>query len=84
MTRYTVVWVESARDELADIWINSADRDAIVAATQAVDGMLAEEPAERGNHLSEGLRSLFVPPLRVIFTVRDADRIAEILKVRSL
>jgi plasmid stabilization system protein ParE len=84
MTRYTVVWVDSAKDELAEVWMSSADREAVVAATQAIDGELAQDATTRGDELSEGLRSLFVPPLKVIFVVREPDRIVEILRVRSL
>jgi len=29
MTRYTVVWVESAQAELAELWISVQDRNAV-------------------------------------------------------
>ena len=32
MTRYTVVWLESALEELTDLWINARDRNAVAAS----------------------------------------------------
>jgi hypothetical protein len=43
MTRYTVVWLQSALEELADIWLQSPDRNNIAAATHRVDVVLAED-----------------------------------------
>jgi plasmid stabilization system protein ParE len=84
MTRYTVVWVRSAQDDLANLWLNAPDRNAVTTATHAIDQALGENAPSKGSDLREGLRSLFVPPLRAIFTVREDDRIAEVLRVRSV
>ena len=43
MTRYTVVWVQSAQDELADLWLNAPDRNAVTTAAHAIDQELGEE-----------------------------------------
>jgi hypothetical protein len=32
MMRYTVVWVESSLCELAQIWLDASDRDAVTIA----------------------------------------------------
>lgn len=84
MTRYTVVWVEGAQDDLAELWLNAADRNAVTAAAHAIDRELAEDAPVKGKELSEGLRSLFAAPLKAIFTVREDDRIAEVVRVRSI
>jgi len=84
MTRYTVVWVQSAQNELADIWLNATDRNAVTVATQLIDQELSENAPTKGNDLSEGLRSLFAPPIKVIFTVRKEDRLTEVLLVRII
>lgn len=84
MTRYTVVWVQSAVDELADIWLQAPDRNVVTAASHAIDQILAEDAPMKGTELSEGLRAIFVPPLRCIFTIREDDRIIEVLRVRVL
>jgi hypothetical protein len=84
MTRYTVVWVESALEELTELWLAASDRAAVTAATTAIDRELAEDAPQKGVELSEGLRALFSPPLRVIFEVRGPDRVAEVLRVKWL
>ncbi len=37
MTRYTVVWHQEARDELATLWIEASDRNAVGLAAGAID-----------------------------------------------
>jgi hypothetical protein len=39
-------------------------------------------PTTKGVELSEGLRALSQPPLRVLFSVNDLDRLVEVLRVR--
>ena len=82
MIRYTVVWVEDAQDELAELWTAATDRDAVTTATHAIDKELAEDPENKGVELSEGLRALYQFPLRVLFLVRDEDRIVDVLRVK--
>lgn len=84
MTRYTVIWVESAQNELAELWLNASDRNAVTTAANAIDQELGEDAPTKGTELSEGLRCLFSPPLKVIFTVREDDRIVEVLRVRNV
>ncbi len=84
MTRYTVVWPQGAQDELAEMWLSSADRTAVTAAVDWLDRELAEDAPSKGIELREGLRALFVPPLRVLFAVREADRVVEVLRIRRL
>ncbi len=84
MIRYTVVWLQSAQDELAQLWLDAPDRNAVTAAAHAIDQELGKDAPLKGSELSEGLRALPVPPLKAIFTVRDDDRIAEVLRVRSI
>ncbi len=81
MTRYTVVWLESTKDELAELWLDAPNRNAV---TTAVDQQLAENPSMKDAELREGLRSFFAPPLKAIFTVREEDRIVEVLRVRFI
>jgi len=84
MTRYTVVWPQGAQDELAELWLASSDRRAVTAAIDWLDRELGEDAPGKGIELREGLRALLVPPLRVLFVVREADRVVEVLRVRLL
>lgn len=82
MTRYMVVWPKGAEDDLARIWLDASDRDRVAAAARAIDTQLGENAAVKGLELSEGLRALYERPLRVLFAVRDEDRIVEVLRVK--
>jgi hypothetical protein len=75
MTRYTVVWSIPAQNQLARIWIDSDQRQAITAAADAIDARLATDPSTKGEPLKEGLRTLDVPPLHALFEVQELDRI---------
>jgi hypothetical protein len=67
----------------AELWPNASDRNAMTAAAHPADHELGEDAQDEGSELSEGLRSLFAPPLKAIFTVRQDNRIAEVLRIRS-
>jgi plasmid stabilization system protein ParE len=84
MTRHTVVWHLDVQDDLAETWLNSLDREAVAKAADEIDRALATDPLEQGGELSEGLRFFLAPPLRVLYAVRQEDRIVEILRVRLI
>jgi hypothetical protein len=48
MTRFTVVWHQEAEDELARIWLESKNRQAVSAATNAIDGQLGIDADVKG------------------------------------
>lgn len=47
MTRYTIVWVRSARDELAEFWLNASDRESVAVAANTIDQELVEHRRQR-------------------------------------
>ena len=55
MTRYTVVWVESALDDLARFWIKTVHRQAISDSADLADEYLATDAHLKGESLAEGL-----------------------------
>jgi hypothetical protein len=79
--RYTVVWHQKAHDELASLRLASADRTAIAAAANTIDSQLAVDAHKKGIHAIEGLRQLTVPPLRVLFSVNQNDRLVWVANV---
>lgn len=84
MIRYTVVWEQDAQGDLADVWLQPGDRAAVTAAAEAIDRDLAVDASAKGIELSEGLRAYHAPPIRVLFLVRENDRIVEVLCVKPL
>jgi hypothetical protein len=47
---YTVVWEEDALDDLAQIWMQSANRNSVNAASNQVDKELAYSPETKGTY----------------------------------
>jgi hypothetical protein len=83
MSRYTVTWLKGTENRLIEIWMRTADKQAVTTAANAIDARLAKDPANQGSEVGEGLRSLYVPPLHVLFSVREPDRLVEVVSVRT-
>jgi hypothetical protein len=82
MTKYTVTWLKGAAGHLAQIWIDAPDKQAVTRAANSIDLELATDADSKGAPVKEGLRSLYLPPLHVLFTVREPDRLVEVVSVR--
>ena len=82
MTRYMVVWLRDAIDDLGEIWLAAQDRNAVTIASAEIDRELATDTSAKGKPLSEGLRAYDAPPLRAVFSVSDPDRKVEVARVR--
>jgi plasmid stabilization system protein ParE len=79
--RWTVVWLRDASNDLADIWTAAADRRAVTDAADRIEHLLSTQPDRVGTPLREGLMVLEVGPLRVIWTMSEADRKVEVARV---
>jgi hypothetical protein len=78
---YTVIWTPAAQQQLADVWVNAADKDEVSAAAHWIDGQLRRDAHRRG--FSAGtLRGLLRPPLGVLFTVDMGDCKVHVVQVR--
>ena len=53
MTRYTVVWLRDAIDDLGEIWLAAQDRNAVTIASAEIDRELATDASAKGKPLSE-------------------------------
>ncbi len=85
MTPYTVLWRQTATNQLTEIWLAASDRARINEAVQAIDGLLAINPLGRlTRELSEGLRTITVLPLRVIYAIEEQDCIVDVATVRCI
>ena len=66
---------------MAEIWLTSSDRNAITAATHAIDRELAEDASTKGSEVKEELRAIEVSSLKALFAVLEDDRIVELYRV---
>ena len=67
--RYSVLWTRLAEQDLATIWLDAVDRNAVTAAASAIDRLLSRNPESQGEVLFDTVRSLRVPALGVEFEV---------------
>jgi hypothetical protein len=81
MIRFTVVWHEDAQNRLAQVWMDSRDRNAVTEATHIIDIHLASDPELKGTAVEGELRELVQPPLSVLFAVSEPDRLVKIVHV---
>lgn len=79
--RYTVIWKPAAEQELADLWMNAEDRNAIAEAADQIDAMLCRDAHELGESRTGRIRRMFVRPLGVAFEVREDDRMVLVVAV---
>jgi hypothetical protein len=77
----TVVWVDSAAGELAEIWLSAVDRPLITAAARDIDQQLRVQPDAVGESRDGSRRILIAGPLAVSYEIRLDDRIVRVLDV---
>jgi len=78
---FTVVWKKEAERRLANIWTDSADRNAVTRAAAAIDRTLKISPEHLGESRNKGRRIWLEDPLGVIFRVSPSDRMVTVLTV---
>jgi plasmid stabilization system protein ParE len=71
--KYTVVWDPPAESDLATIWTTAADRNAVAAAADQIDRLLARNPSGVGKSRSDQSWLLIVEPLAVLYDISDQD-----------
>ena len=82
MKSHTVVWVNSAEDELFLLWLAASDRNQITRAVHEIDQALRRHGSDGGVEMSEGLFAIEVPPLRALFEVIPGDAMIRVLKLK--
>jgi hypothetical protein len=79
---YSVIWLVDAEDELAAIWLDAADRDAITRAVFDLDRDLSTNPLDAGESRGrESERIVFFAPLAAIALVNEQDRTVSVEQV---
>jgi plasmid stabilization system protein ParE len=81
--RYTVAWRRAALNQLATIWMDALDRQAVTDAANALDALLRTDAHLVGESRSGNTRVLFETPLVVLFDVFELDRRVEVISVRQ-
>ena len=78
--RCTVVWIPGAKNELARIWTDAADRQAVTNAADEIDRVLRRDALSVGEEYDDD-RRLVIDPLEVIYTVSPDDCMVRVIWV---
>lgn len=82
--KWTVVYQPSANDDLAEIWMNSVDRQAVSDAIDAVEAELARRPLEIGESRAGNMRLIIQPPLLMFYDVVPDDLRVTVWHIRKV
>ncbi len=80
--RYSVMWTPSARAQLANLWMQSPDRQAITDSADRIDRQLQNDADTKGINWWP-FRAYFNDPLAVLFTVDPGDCRVWVVQVRT-
>lgn len=81
--RYTVTWLPDAEDELANLWNQALDRQAVADAANRMEQSLMRD-ADRKGRAKNGRRILIDAPLAMTFTVNPDDRLVTVIWVERI
>ncbi len=79
--KWTVLWKPDAESDLANLWVYSADKQAITNAANQIDAILRKNPLNTGESRSDDDRIHAEGPLGVLFTVDAMDRKVQVVRV---
>jgi hypothetical protein len=80
---FRVDWLQTALDQLMTIWMSadSAQRQAITAATHDIDQQLKADPFGPSESRPGGRRILFASPLGILFRIEADEQTVSVLRV---
>ena len=81
--KYTVTWKATAQARLAELWrTNPKVREDIRIASDYIDRRLQDDPHTAGIQLSPKWRQVVMPPLTILFSIADDDRLVNVSHVK--
>ena len=81
---YDVVLSMEAVEDVLRITMASGSKSEVVNASRQIRAALRSDPAEAGEHLSEGLYYIDRDPLRAFFTIDVDEMTVEIVNVKQV
>lgn len=77
---FQITWVPEPEQE-ANLWLNSANRQAITTAAYEIEQRLRTNPIDVGESRSGGWRILLMAPLGITFSVNLQGHCVSVLQV---
>jgi hypothetical protein len=78
---YAVDFSVRAEDELATLWVNAADQNAVTSAADEIERLLARDPLGHGESRGGNKRLLFEPPLAALYQVDPKRRRVTVITI---
>ena len=79
--RYTVLWTPTAEHDLAELWLEASDREAVRSAADTLDVLLRDDAHLCGESRYDSLRVVHAVPLGVDVDVDQDNRVVWVLRV---
>jgi hypothetical protein len=79
--KWTVSYRPSAQDDLANIWLNAPEPQAVADAADTIDRLLADDPLNVGESRAGNVRILIELPLTVLYEVYSEDTLVTVFAV---
>lgn len=81
---YEIVLSLEAVEDVLRITLTSGAKAKVISASKEMQDALRSDPADAGEHLSEGLYFIDREPLRVFYTIDTNKMIVEIVTVKQV
>lgn len=79
--KWTVTYYPSAQDELATIWMDATDREAVSVAAREIEHLLCTDPLSVGESRGGKRRLIIEPPLAVDYQADPEDMLVRVVRV---
>ena len=81
--KFRVTWHRAAQRQLASLWNDATDHNAVSEASAWIDQALARMPMQLGESRTGNERLLIVPPMQALYSVDEFDRRVFVLSIGS-
>jgi hypothetical protein len=78
---WTVIYRATAQDDLAIIWLNAPDQQAVADAADEIDRLLASDPLNAGESRGGNTRIIVARPLTALYDIYPDDALVEVFAV---
>jgi mRNA-degrading endonuclease RelE of RelBE toxin-antitoxin system len=79
--RFTVLWTPTAERDLAELWLNGPDREAIRSAADTLESLLRNDAHSCGESRYGPLRIAHAAPLGIDFEIDQDGQTVWVLRV---
>ncbi len=79
--RYTVIWADSTRAELAKMWLDAKNKQAVTKAADEIDDLLATQSHEAALKFPQQPQLMSRDGLAVIYEIHPDDCLVKVMGI---